>query len=471
MKAIRISDTTIKTGVPKEGNALSFREKIELAKLLDKLGLTVIELDAIENRKTDSLLVKSVAMAVKDSILAVPVKLSEKDSPEISWNALKDAYHPRLQVPAGVSAVQMEYFHKLKPDAMVKAIEACVAACKSLCNDVEFIAQDAGRSDRAFLLKTLQAAAAAGATTITVCDTAGSLLPDEFSQTISEIKSSLPQGVALGVDCSNAMFMADANAMAALRAGADEIKTSACGSEKTSLQKLVRILQTRGDSCGFSHKVRSTELERTSEQIQRICETQRSKASPFDSGVRDDNHQIRLSIHDDAATVRRAAQIMGYDLSDEDAVSVYEAFKEIASRKEDVGARELDAIVASASMQVPPTFVLESFVINSGNVITATAHIKMKRKNQVREGICVGDGPIDASFLAIEQIVGCHYELDDFQIQAVTEGREAMGETIVRLRSQGKVYSGRGISTDIVGSSISAYINAVNKIVYEEANV
>ena len=162
---------------------------------------------------------------------------------------------------------------------------------------------------------------------------------------------------------------------------------------------------------------------------------------------------------------------MGYDLSEEDGAKVYEAFKVIAAKKEKVGAKELDAIVASAAMQVPPTYKLDSYVVTSGNTISATAHMKLFKLDKTVEGVSLGDGPIDASFLAIEQITGHHYELDDFQIQSVTEGREAMGQTVVKLRSEGKVYSGRGISTDIVGASILAYINALNKIVYEEETV
>ena len=125
--------------------------------------------------------------------------------------------------------------------------------------------------------------------------------------------------------------------------------------------------------------------------------------------------------------------------------------------------------MASAALQVPPTYRLTNYVINCGNIISASAHLKIAKGEEILEGISLGDGPIDAAFHTIEQILGLHYELDDFQIQAVTEGREAMGETIVRLRSNGKVYSGRGISTDIVGASIHAYISAINKIVYEEA--
>ena len=140
----------------------------------------------------------------------------------------------------------------------------------------------------------------------------------------------------------------------------------------------------------------------------------------------------------------------------------------MAQRKEKVSIRALDAIIASAAMQVPPTYVVDSFVVTSGNTISATAHLRLHKHGKVLEGVCIGDGPIDAAFLAIEQITGHHYELDDFQIQSVTEGREAMGQAIVKLRSSGKVYSGRGLSTDIIGSGILAYLSALNKIVYEE---
>ena len=127
--------------------------------------------------------------------------------------------------------------------------------------------------------------------------------------------------------------------------------------------------------------------------------------------------------------------------------------------------------MASAAMQVPATYHLDTYVITAGNTISATAHLKLTKADGCMEGISIGDGPIDAAFLAIESITGCHYELDDFQIQAVTEGREAMGQAVVKLRSSGRLYSGKGISTDIVGASIHAYISALNKIVYEEETV
>ena len=140
----------------------------------------------------------------------------------------------------------------------------------------------------------------------------------------------------------------------------------------------------------------------------------------------------------------------------------------MARRNHFVGTRELDAIIASTALQVPSTYHIENYVINSGNIITATANILLGRGEEKLRGVGVGDGPIDAAFLAIEQIIGHHYELDDFQIQTVTEGRDAMGSALVKLRSAGRVYSGNGISTDIIGASIRAYISALNKIVYEE---
>ena len=154
-------------------------------------------------------------------------------------------------------------------------------------------------------------------------------------------------------------------------------------------------------------------------------------------------------------------------MSEEDSAKVYEEFLRVASKKT-VGSKELDAIVASAALQVPSTYKLESYVINNGNIITASAHITLQKNGKIMEGIEIGDGPIDASFIAIDKIIGHHYELDDFQIQAVTQGKEAMGSALVKLRNDGKLYSGNGISTDIIGASIRAYLNAINKILYEE---
>ncbi len=470
MKTIQVSDVTLKHA--ECGCSLSFKEKIEVAKLLDKIGVSVIELPEIRNVKIDSLQIKSIAMAVTDSIIAVPVQITE-ESIEATWNALRNAKKPRLQVCTPTSSVQMEYLFHKKPDAMLSAISQCVAACKNLCSDVEYIADDATRSDPAFLKDAIATAINAGATTVTLCDTAGTMLPNEFAQFVADVRASVPaiENVTLGVSCCNAMAMADACVIAAIENGVQEIKAAAYSAATASLENISRVFHARGDSLDAACSVKATQLSRAVGQILWMCQTGRSKNSPFDNGVRDEEDGGYLTIHDDLSGVLKSAERLGYDLSDEDGKKVYEAFRAIVAKKEKVSDKELDAIIASAAMQVPSTYVLDTYVITSGNTISATAHLKLRKNDADLEGVCIGDGPIDAAFLAIESITGQHYELDDFQIQSITEGREAMGQTIVKLRSNGKVYSGKGISTDIVGASIYAYISALNKIVYEEDEV
>ena len=184
-------------------------------------------------------------------------------------------------------------------------------------------------------------------------------------------------------------------------------------------------------------------------------------------GEKAKSEELNLDETADISKVIKAVKKLGYDLSDDDNAKVYKEFKRV-SEKKNVGTKEMEAIIATAALQVPATYQLVDFVINSGNIITPTAHITLEKEGNELKGLSSGDGPIAAAFLAVEMVVGHHYELDDFQIQSVTEGSEAVGTALVKLRSNGKLYSGNGISTDIIGASIRAYLNAINKIVYEE---
>lgn len=468
MEQIRISDITLKQAG--KDFTLSFKEKLEIPKLLDKLNVSVIELEGIEQPKIDALRIKSVASTVKNSIIAVPVALSA-ESVDATWNALKEARRPRLQVVASVSPVQMEYLFHKKPDAMLKSIEETISACASKTSDVEFIADDATRSDAAFLYKAINTAIAAGAKTITICDATGSILPEELSAFIDALYENVEElkEVVLGISCSNELAMADACAIAAIKHGVREIKAAAYQVNQISLPNVSRLLSTKGDAFNVTCSVRTVEMKRIIKQIDWICQTSRSKNSPFDNVITEVAEDVSLTSHDNMSTVLKAVEKLGYDLSEEDGAHVWDAFQKIAARKDVISSKELDTIVASAAMQVPATYVLNSYSITASNNSSSMAHMKLDKNGQMLEGIALGDGPVDAAFLALENILGCHYELDDFQIRSVTEGRQAMGETVVKLLSNGKLYSGRGISTDIVGSSIQAYISALNKIVYEEA--
>ena len=468
MRNICISDITMKEQALKAQSGLSFREKLQLAKNLDKLNVDVIEIGCPVNKKTDILLIKSLVTAVRKSTLAVSVDINDPAGIKDIAAALKGARSARLQVEVPVSTVQMEYICARKPDKVLELISQLVSRCREEMEDVEFIAQDAGRSEKEFLFKAIETAVSAGASQITVCDTAGSVLPEEAGQKTAEIKAAIPEGTRLGVSFSDEFSMAVADSMASVKAGADEVKAQAGGSGNCRLDKLVKTINAIGSLADAGCSVITSQLQRVTGQINKICEEHKEENNPA-GAEKEADPSLFLSIHDSRETVQKMTAKLGYELGEEDIDKVYEAFLRIAEKKEQVGARELDAIIAAAAMQVPATYKVESYVINSGNVLTASAHMKINKGGETKETICLGDGPIDAAFRAIEQIVGRHFELDDFQVQSVTEGREAMGETVVRLRSEGKLYSGRGISTDIIGSSIRAYVNTVNKIVYEES--
>ena len=353
---------------------------------------------------------------------------------------------------------------------MLNAISEQVKKCRFYCENVEFTALDATRAEKDFLFQAVREAVAAGARYITLCDTAGVMMPDEFGAFFREVRNAVDtEGVEFYVQPSDAMSMAAACAAAAVAKGADGVKCTAAPAGFPTLEQMARFVDIKGSAMDIAIHLRTTELTRTVTALRRILETQKNEQSPFDNAVHTDMANVCLDVNDEIGEVIKVVHQLGYDLSDEDNAKVYEEFKRVAAKKHFVGTRELDAIIASTAMQVPSAYKIESYVINSGNVISATANIALEKDGQKLKSVAVGDGPVDAAFLAIEQIIGHHYELDDFQIQTVTEGREAMGSALVKLRAGGKLYSGNGISTDIIGASIRAYISALNKIVYEEA--
>jgi len=469
MENLFISDVTLKLEQTRSEAVLSFREKLEIARAMDRLRLYGVELPVIRNEKADALLMKSVASAVKESRVVLPVSPTP-EGVETAWNAVRGAARPCLKVAVPTSTAQMEYICHKKPDQMLLLIRELVGRAKALCPEVEFEAQDATRSERAFLCRALDAAVCAGADIITLCDDSDGMLPEEFKGLVEEVYRQVPalREKLVGVQCTDKLRLAASCALAGVSAGARLIKAAVGDEGVLSLETIAGILRARGMDMGFGADIAMTELIRTAGQVRWMVSVKRDTVSPYDNSMRRRiDETLCLSSESALPEVVAAVEKLGYELSGDDHARVYEAFRLIADKK-DVGEKELDAIVASAAMQVPPAYTLESYVINSGNVITATAHIKLTRQGKALSGFGLGDGPIDASFLAIEQIIGHHYELDDFQIQAVTEGREAMGSALVRLRANGKLYSGKGISTDIIGASIHAYLNALNKIVYEE---
>lgn len=465
MKTVRITDKTM-MNIPA---ALSFREKTEIAKQLDKLGADVIELPAIGNDKTDVLLVKNVASVTEKTALSICTGITS-ESVQCAWDCIKEAKKPVLNVAVPVSPAQMEYVSGLKPDKMLVRIEEIVSLAKTLCSDVEFTALDATRAEKEFLVKAVGTAIKAGAVRITFADDAGVADSDEFAAFVKGLYDNINElsTVSLCVDVSDAINMSTACIIAAVKNGADAVKTTVTDSGYANINDIASYIFVKGDAAGITTGIKNATLKNVCEKIKAITDSDKSKTSPYDGVIRNDD-EIELHKDDDFSVVSKAIQKIGYELDPEDNAKVYEEFVKVAEAREYIGTKELEAIIASTALQVPSTYKLISYVINAGNVITATANLSIEKDGKELRGVYVGDGPIDAAFLAIEQVVGHHFELDDFQIQSVTEGREAMGQALVKLRSDsGKLYSGSGISTDVIGASIKAYLNALNKIAFEE---
>ena len=448
-----------------ENRLLGFKERVELAKLLDKLNISALELPMLSGSKADSIFVKTLCSVITGTTLAQPAGLTAEEA-DAAWKALEKARRPRLVIDAPISSVQMEYIARKKPPQMLAAIEAQVKHCAGLCQDVEVSFQDATRAETDFLCQAIRIAIASGASGVTLCDTAGVLLPDEFAAFLAKLYEQVPEmkDAFVKVSCDDAMELAGASAVKSFSMGAAGVKTCFIGHQSPKLSTICHILKVRGESIGLYTTARITELERT---VGRILSLLGTEAPETAGSVAASDEGVTYDAGDSLTAIADAVRKLGYELSDDDMVRVYEEFLTLAAKRS-VTAKELDAIVAASAMQVPAAYQLQSFVTNSGNIITATASVRLEKDGATIEGISFGDGPIDAAFKAIEQVTGRHYELEDFRIDAVTEGKEAIGRAIVKLRYDGRLYSGSGVSTDIIGAAIRAYLGAMNKIVYEE---
>ena len=454
MKKIFVSDFTLR-----QSAAVSFREKTGIAKCLDDLGVDAIELAAIKSVKEDTIVNRTIASAVKKASVCIPVGFSA-DEVEAAWNCVKDAVSPCLQVVVPTSTVQMEYTYHMKDAKMAAKVAELVSGAREKCERVELVALDASRAERDFLVSLCKGAEEAGACAVTLCDDAGVMAPKAFGEMIADVKAAV--SIAVYACPSDAIYMAAASAIEAIAAGADGVKTTIADNKTLQVARFADVIRVLGNGMQAECGLDQTGIHRA------VAAFAAKGKAPAEYVPTEEKTAMLLDNDSTVTDIAKAVYALGYELSDEDIGRVYEEFKRVTVRRDSVSARELEAMIASAAMQVPSTYHVESYVCNSGNTIKSVASVSLSRDGVAYDGVSTGDGPIDASFMAIEQAIGHHYELDDFQIQSVTEGREALGSALVKLRSGGKLYSGNGLSTDIVGASIRAYINALNKIVYEE---
>jgi len=456
MKKVLICDYTLRKLAQERQLALLFREKTAIASAIDAYGADVIELPLIKNVKEDTVINKTLAMMTKRAVLAIPAG----ELPRESFESIKTALHPRLQVEYPVSTVQMEYGYHMKAEKMQeKILNACREAL-SLCPDVELILEDAGRADRTFLFGLCREAEAMGVGMVTICDASGTMLPAELAELIGAVRAEVQLPVCVKV--SDRLHLAAALAVAALSAGAAAVKCAAVGKDALCTSDLSDLIEERGAEIGLSVGLDRTKLHRN------ITQMMEHVTPDTEAESENGTHDLFLDADCSLDKMAEAVIALGYELTPEDMGKVHAVLKNMAGKKGIIGKKELEAIIANSAMQVPSTYHIESYTVTSSNLAASMAQVTLKKGEDLLSGVAVGDGPIDAAFRALEQILGFHYELDDFQIQAVTEGKEALGQTLVRLRNGGKLYSGTGVSPDIIAASIRAYLNALNKIVYED---
>lgn len=462
MKEIKISDITLKKISEDREVSLLFREKSAIANCADKIGAEVIEIPAVKSAREDKIIYKTIAQNVQNAVFAIPVGFSSDDI-AVAWECVKDAQKPRLQVEVPVSTIQMEYTYHVKQAKMLEKIAELTKAAKALCDDVEFSALDATRADEDFLITAVKEAEANGAGIVTICDDAGVSTPDDIAALVAKVKAAV--SIPVYVQVSDRINMAVASAFAAIKSGADGLKCAMAGKNVLVTGEISDAINACGAQIDAEIKLNNTKIHSSiDDMLSSINHDDYENEKTISEGKK-----ILIDSDSTIAQVAQAASVLGYDLSDTDIGNVHKVIKQICEKKGAVGYKEFEAIIASSAMQAPSTYHFETYTTTSSNMSSSMSQVTLKCNDEIICGVSNGDGPIDSVFRAIEQCIGHHYELDDFQVQSVTKGKEALGSALVRLRNNGKLYSGNGTSTDIVAASIRAYINALNKIVFEEA--
>ncbi len=499
-KMIKIFDTTLRDGEQSPGCSMNLKEKIEMAKQLERMRVDIIEAGFAISSPGDFTSVKTVAETIKDCTVASLARTTAEDI-DRAWEALQGAVAPRIHTFIATSPIHMEYKLLMTPEEVYERSVAMVKHAKRYCSDIEWSAEDATRSDPVFLARVIEGVIKAGATTINLPDTVGYTTPDEYYEFLMKIQELAPSmvNISLSSHCHNDLGLAVANSLAAIKAGATQIECTINGigerAGNAAMEEIVMALHTRKDILNVDTRIVTTEIMRSSSLLSRITgvKVQPNKAivgenafaheagihqhgvmknketyeimKPESIGLTQNN--LVLGKHSGKHAFRDKVRSLGYDLSESELDRMFIKFKELADKKKSVYDRDIEALISKESVQVPKTYCLSSFVINSGNTITSTAVIKMIKDGKAIEKVSRGEGPIDASFKSIEKIVGMDSHLEDYQIQAVTEGEDALGDALVKISdAKGNIFSGRGLSTDIIEASIHAYINAVNKMIY-----
>ena len=502
MKHIKIFDTTLRDGEQSPGCSMNLPEKIEMAKQLERLGVDVIEAGFAIASPMDHKSVKSIAAAVSRCTVASLARCTKGDI-DAAWDAVKDAKHPRIHVFLATSDIHMEYKLKMTREEVLQRISDMVAYAKGFCDDIEFSAEDASRSDWAFLAQCYSNAVAAGATTLNVPDTVGYSTPQEMGDLIRYLREHVKgaENVDFSVHCHNDLGMAVANTLACVQAGATQVECTVNGigerAGNASLEELVMAIRTRKDFYDADTNINTKQIYRSSKLLSSITGVAiapskaivGANAFAHESGIHQHGvisnaqtyeimnstdvgipqNTMVLGKHSGKHALREKLESMGYELSDAELETVFTRFKTLADKKKNITGSDLEALVlhrrnTSITAQAGGCRLV-SHVINAGDGVPNTSCIKLQRDDETLEEVAIGEGPLDASFKAINRMLNVDIKLESFSLNAVTDGEDAIGEAVVKIEApNGERYTGTGLSTDIIESSIRAYVNGINKM-------
>lgn len=497
MKRIKIFDTTLRDGEQSPSCSMNLSEKLSLAKQLDALGVDAIEAGFAIASPEDFKSVESIAQVVENCTVASLARCTKGDI-DAAGKAVKGAKHPRIHVFLATSDIHMEYKLKMTRDEVIARIAEMVAYAKSYCDDIEFSAEDASRSDWVFLAKCYSTAIEAGATVLNVPDTVGYATPEEMFNLITYLKQNVVgvDDVDISVHCHDDLGLAVANSMASIRAGATQVECTINGigerAGNASLEEIVMGLKTRTEYYDAETGINTKQIYRTSKLLSNVIglpvapnkSVVGANAFAHESGIHQHGvisnaltyeimvptdiglpkNSMVLGKHSGKHALRASLEEMGYEISAEDLDEIFVRFKELADKKKNITNQDIEALVLSHRPDVIETYELVGHVVNAGSDMPNTACIKIKKDEDFLEKVAMGDGPIDAAFKAINKMVGLDIQLDSFSLNAVTNGEDAIGEAVVKVSYEGRQYIGNGMSTDIIEASLKAYLNGINKI-------
>jgi 2-isopropylmalate synthase len=493
---VHIFDTTLRDGEQSPGISLNTQEKVEIAHQLGRLGVDVIEAGFPVTSPGDFEAVEAIARQVEGPVICGLARTHKADI-DAAWNAIRDSERPRIHTFISTSDIHITYQLQTSREDVKGQARAAVAQARSYCEDVEFSPMDATRADVEFTAEVCAVAVEEGATVINIPDTVGYTTPEEYARYFRRLYKLVPglRDVRTSVHCHDDLGLAVANSYAGLLAGARQVECAVNGigerAGNCSLEEIVMLLRTRRDVHGLDTRINAREIARTSRMVSRFTgyPVQPNKAVvgrnafAHESGIHQDgvlkerttyeimdatevgleSNSIVLGKHSGRHALRDALAELGFKVEGNALNQAFARFKEIADRKRQVTALDLEAIVSDQVRESGGRYELAWFEVEAGS----------RREPQARVGVTLpsgaeavgeasGDGPVDAIFGAIQRATEVECELRQYTVSAVTEGEDALGEVTVMLRAHGRLASGQGVATDILEASARAYVRALS---------